>query len=224
MKPDIVLYVRSGENEELRYAIRTWCENLEFGRLCASGGPFPRWFHPDIAHENRSQYGLMKQCYYNLLAALSDDQLTDEVLVMMDDIFIINRVGEWKINHNRGTLLDQYNRMKKKTGYADLLLSTHEELGGGLSFEEHAPFRCDRRKLLKLLQDYGPQKMPLLLWRSMYGNTYKAPTEYKKDIKLAERTSPMPHTSIISTNERSWAGTAGIVLRDWYPTPSKYER
>lgn len=228
MTPDIILYVRNGENEELRYAIRSWCKNLHFGRLCASGGPFPTWFHPDITHINPTKFAVMQQCYDNLKIALSDNTLSDDVLIMMDDVFITKNLGRWAKNGIRGTLREQYDRMKNKTAYADLLLQTARELESRnlpiLSFEEHAPFLCNRHKLLKLFNQLGNDKASSLLWRSLYGNFFKIPYYQRKDIKMLERNTPMSKDIIVSTNERSWAGVAGVVLQEWFSKPSKYER
>lgn len=225
---DIILYARGGQNEELRHAVRTWCKNLEFGKLCAVGGPFPQWFKPDILIENPTKYPIMEQCYQNLILALSREGLSEDVIIMMDDVFLLRSVGQWRENGNRGTLLEQAARMKEHTNYTQLLEDTDKELKRlnlpTLSFEEHAPFLCNRKQLLGLLTGYGRKKFANLLWRSLYGNIYAIPTHYRTDIKLSMRTSVLLNDTIISTNEQSWAGAAGVALRDWFPVPSKYEK
>ena len=147
---------------------------------------------------------------------------------MMDDIFVLKRIGEWRENGNRGTLKAQSSRMKQHTLYSDLLENTSDELSRlglpTLSFEEHAPFICNRRKLLAILKEYGEKKIATLLWRSLYGNIHNIPTHQRLDVKVADRTTPLPRETIISTNEQSWAGATGIALREWFPVPSKYEK
>lgn len=228
--PDILLYIGGGKNEELRYAIRTWEENLNFGKLYVVGGPKPHWLNPDIYVENKLKYPKMMQCYDNLRIALNDDRLTEDVLLMMDDIFILRHWGDWTINHNRGDLLEQCEFLERthKGTYTEMLRATLKELQkkmpSPLSFEEHAPFLCNRQKLWSILSSYPPEAFESILYRSIYGNLYNIPTEYRKDVKLAGATDTIPSTApIVSTNEISFRGNAGVALREWYPRPSSYE-
>ena len=226
---DIVLYAKDGENEEMRYAIRTWCENLTFRHLYAVGGPYPQWFKPDKVIHNPVHLSMMKQYHESLVKALSDDSLTDDVVIMMDDIFIIGRVGVWAKNYNRGTLVEQVQRSNKETEYNRLVLHTDQYLkrhgiSSPLSFEEHAPFVCNRRQLLKVLKDIE-WDCGKLLWRSIYGNLYGGETTFRSDIKYHNRNDRMTNVDkIISTNEQSWRGGIGATIQDWYPVRSKYEK
>lgn len=232
---DILLYMRGGENEELRYALRTWEENLEFGKLYAVGGPKPEWFEPDIYVENPTKHQVMRQCYKNLEIALNDDRLSENVLLMMDDIFILDYIGEWTVNYNRGKLEDQHEMLIKNFGasaYSDMVRNTLRYLikrqPEPLSFEEHAPFLCNRKKLWDILKEIGAHEMDHMLYRSIYGNQAIAKgekTEYKKDIKINNAIGKIPNQEpIISTNEVAFGGNAGTVLKEWYPNPSKFEK
>lgn len=226
---DIILYARGGENEELRYALRTWCKNLNFRHLLAVGGPFPTWFKPDKLINNPTHFPIMRQCHDSLVKALSDDNLSDEVIIMMDDIFLTGRCGDWQKNFNRGTLKAQIERTKTQTAYNRLVLQTNrylEKLGfsAPLSFEEHAPFICDRRELLDLLTEIEPI-CGNVLWRSLYGNIYDLDSEYRPDVKYRNSNDKISNTEkIVSTNERSWRGAVGDAIQEWFPVQSKYEK
>ena len=230
---DLLLYVGPDrKNEELRYALRTWEKNLEFGKLYAVGGPIPSWFQPDIFQPNPMKYTKMRQCYDNLIIALQDDRLTEDIVLMMDDIFILKPCGEWRKNFNRGTLQDQLNRLDfanhPKDSYLQMVDKTNKlllkQFNAPLSFEEHLPFYCNRKKLLKILKDYGPQEMQHLLYRSIYGNMYPSPSDFKLDIKLKEMSSQVPKDAIaISTNGLSFRGNAGSYMRLYFPQPSRFE-
>lgn len=232
--PDILLYLRGGENEELRYAIRSWCKYLEFNKLCVVGGPLPRWFKPDVFISNPKRYSTMRQCYDDLLLATSDRQVGKDIIVMMDDIFLLKPFGTWELNHNRGTLDEQYRRSLKNhanatTDYNRLVKSTDDFLRATypepLSFEEHAPFRCDKKKLHNLLKKIGPEASYKLLWRSLYGNMMSIPSERRLDVKVAEKNDFWPTDSpILSTTERSFKGRVGVMLQDRFSKPSKYEK
>ena len=231
--PDILVYIKSGANEELRYAIRTWQKNLEFDRLCVVGGPKPDWLVPDIYIENPAHYAKMRQCYDNLIKALSDDRLTDDIILLMDDVFIINYVGEWDINYNRGTLQQHWDRAVGNgvpSSYDDQVMATNDYLEGigiirPLSFEEHAPFLCNRHKLLDILNDIGPKKMDNLLYRSIYGNIHNIDTKFKLDYKIVKKGErPMMNELVVSTNETSFRGSIGNVIKSYFPEKSKYEK
>lgn len=231
---DILLYLApSKQNEELRYALRTWEKNLKFRNLYVVGGPIPNWFKPDIYQPNPLKYTKMRQCYDNLIVALKDDRLTEDVLLMMDDIFLIQPCGEWEINYNRGTLQEQLNRLDYQhhttDSYLEMVHKTNELLcqdyESPLSFEEHLPFKCNRKKLLSILDQYGPQKMQHLLYRSIYGNRFSTPTEFRLDVKLKELSSPvLPHYTAFSTNGLSFRGNGGSYVKYHFPTPSHYEK
>lgn len=225
---DILLYARGGENEELRYAVRTWCENLKFDKLFAVGGPFPRWFKPDVLIENPATLPTMAQCYDNLIKGLSHPDLSANLLVMMDDVFILDYVGKWTTNLDRGTLDSQYKRLKNNGPYAQLIHNTDvllcDEMDDPLSYESHAPFLCEKSTLLETLEDIGPDRAPYILWRSVYGNRYDIPHEFRLDAKLKDQSSHIPQqTVVISTNESSWRGKAGKAIENWFPYKSKYE-
>lgn len=228
--PDILVYIRSGDNEELRYAIRSWCQNLTFSKLCVVGGPGPSWLCPDMYIENPIRYAVMRQCYDNLIRALKSPALSNDLLILMDDVFVLRKFSKWQ-NFNRGTLEKQAQRVGGTSGsraYAKLVQATHEELvrtiSSPLSFEEHAPFSCKKDKLLSLLETYGGEKMSHLLFRSLYGNLCGCSSEYKKDVKVADDRGRIPaDVPIVSTNESSFAGTVGSEVRLIFQNKSRYE-
>lgn len=231
---DILLYVSQNKgNEELRYAVRTWEKNLKFDKLYAVGGPTPDWFKPDIMQLNPMKYTKMRQCYDNLIIALNDDRLSEDVILMMDDIFLLKPCGEWEINYNRGTLQAQLDRLgfanRKGDSYLDMVnrtkLELEKKMSNPLSFEEHLPFRCNRKKLLKILEDYGPERMQHLLYRSIYGNIYKSPTEFKLDLKLKGMQDQVPQNAMaFSTNGLSFRGNGGSYMKYHFQQPSRFER
>ena len=227
---DLLLYLGPGENEELRYALRTWEQNLRFRKLYVVGCPKPKWFHPDMYVENPLRYNKMRQCYENLIIALQDDRLTDDVLLMMDDIFILVPYEDWTINYNRGTLQTQLDNTTKggSNSYYRLVENTKKELEKDftepLSFEEHAPFLCNRKKMLELLQSYGSDRMPTMLYRSIYGNRYDIPTEYKPDVKLKQYADRVPvGVPMFSTNPGSFKGSGGTYAEFYFKRPSRFE-
>lgn len=228
---DLLLYVGPDKrNEELRYALRTWEKNLKFRKLCVVGGPIPKWFKPNIYIPNPLKYTKMLQCYDDLVIALQDDRLADDVVIMMDDIFLLKNFGEWRINYNRGTLSSQIERTGGvENAYNELVNNTlvelQKEFDAPLSFEEHLPFVCNRKKMLGILREYGAEKMPNLLYRSIYGNRFKVPTELKYDCKIRDmHTHIPPNADAFSTNALSFRGNAGSFAKFHFQKPSRFEK
>lgn len=228
---DIVVYIKNGKNEELRYAIRSWCQNLNFDKLCVVGGPKPDWLEPDIYIENPTTKNKMLQCYNNVKLAMTDDRLSEDVLLLMDDVFVL-RPTEWKVNYNRGTLAEQLERSRKQygeTAYGQQVKFTHDLLTptkpNPLSFEEHAPFKCNRKLMLQVLDAMSGEAIDHILYRSVYGNTFNCPTKFKLDVKLQTAGDRLnSHDEVVSTGGSAFNGAAGTVIKDWFPNPSKYER
>ena len=232
--PDILLYLGGQSDDELRYALRSWCKNLQFDKLCVVGGPLPRWLKPDVYIPNQKRFATMRQCYDNLLKATESREVGEDLIVLMDDVFVMKPSGSWPINFNRHTLAWQFAQSQQKqlgntTEYNKLVLNTQkylEKLGypDPLSFEEHAPFRCNKSKLRTTLLSYGAKNSTTLLWRSIYGNTQHLETEHKLDIKVTEKSAFWPKDALVlSTNENSFSGRVGVMLMDRFSAKCKYE-
>lgn len=231
---DIVVYITCGENEELRYAIRTWCKNLNFNKLYVVGGPKPKWLEPDYYVERPLTQDKMRQSFYNVKTAMSDERLSEDVILLMDDVFVMRKVGDWNINYNRGTLQEHYDRMiarDGKTAYncqiekTKQYLSDVELFSAPLSFEEHAPFLCNRKKMLEVLEKVEQHDIERLLYRSIYGNINQVKTDFKLDVKVS-LSSAKPPTSelVISTGGGAFYGATGNMIKDWFPFPSRFEK
>lgn len=229
---DILVYIRDGYNEELRYAIRSWCQNLNFDRLCVvSGERPPTWLHPDILIKNRTHLGKCRQVCENLRLALIDDRLSEQLLVCMDDTFVLQPIGEWRngFDYNRGALRSQWGVGTARYGensYMCQVRSTYDALKRKtpepLSFELHAPFRCEKTKLLRILMS---KNVEFQLWRSLYGNIYNLETKYLPDLKIATGKEDLPKGALfVSTNDSSFGnGKIGRAIRTLFPTRSHYE-
>lgn len=230
---DILVYIRNGHNEELRYAIRSWCQNLTFNKLVVvSGSQPPLWLKPDVLIKNPSTLGKVRQAYSNISLALQSDKLSDELLLCMDDIFVLKNLGAWEpgFNFNRGPLKAQWgvgSALHGENAYTVQVRNTYNALKYRLlepvSFELHAPFWCEKAKLAKILQIKDAQKY---LIRSLYGNRFHLKTDYLPDLKIATCLEELPQGSVfVSTNDTSFsAGKIGRQIRALFPQPSRYER
>lgn len=230
---DILVYIRNGHNEELRYAIRSWCQNLNFRKLVVvSGSQPPLWLKPDILIKNPSTYGKVRQAYSNIALGLENKKLATELLLCMDDTFVLKPIGTWEsgFNFNRGTLTTQWGVGTARHGenaYTAQVHLTHDVLKRWykepLSFELHAPFWCETDKLRRVMETKNIHE---LLIRSLYGNRYKVKTAYQPDLKVATCSETLPPGTVFcSTTDTSFtAGKIGQQIRALFPKPSKYER
>lgn len=226
------MYSRGGENEELRYAIRSWCKNFKFDRLAvAHDGELPHWLMPDIDIPVESGFDKNFQAVKNIKAGLADDELSKDVIIMMDDIFILSP-SSWpkNFNFNRGTLRAQWESRDytKFSAYSVQVQTTDTYLRrlkvpNPLSFEEHAPFFANRRALLDIFDEH--EEIPQVLWRSVYGNLMKVKTQYKYDLKLLDNESSYRDDEImVSTSDDTFKySPGGEKLRKTFSVASRYE-
>ena len=229
---DILVYIRNGYNEELRYAIRSWCRNLEFRKLVVvSGSQPPIWLKPDVLIKNPSVVGKVRQAYSNIRLGLSDERLSDELLLCMDDTFVLKPLGKWEsgFNFNRGALRTQWG-VGSATGAVDsyhvqvrnTYNALHHLFSEPNSFELHAPFWCEKKKMAKILAIKDIEKY---LIRSLYGNKNHIRTDYLPDLKITSCVEGLPQGSVFaSTTDTTFAsGKVGQEIRSLFPTPSRYE-
>ena len=167
---DLVYICRSGDNEELRYSIRSAVKNLTFDNLWVVGGK-PDWYVGNYLEvdQNKSKYLNARN---NLRAICNSPKISESFILMNDDFYIVKKVEEVPYMH--GGFLDnkikKYRELTGQTRYVLMLKKTFTNLflrfkNEVLDYELHVPMIMEKEKLLKVLE--VPD-----LWRSRYGNTY----------------------------------------------------
>ena len=219
---DLVYICRDGDNEELRYSIRSAVANLPFDKIWVFGGK-PDWYvgrHVRLK-QNAQKYDNARS---NLAAICRNTDVSDDFVLMNDDFFAIRPVDEFKYYH-RGTLQEHANLIKESIGYRRMIEDTKDVLeyldySDPLSYELHLPMVMNKEKLAKVVRTMG-------LWRSVYGNMYGVGGEKHDDVKVHNHVSldivgnnPLPY---ISTNDETFAGVRESLLEKLFPEPSKYE-
>jgi hypothetical protein len=87
---DLVYICRDGENEELRYSIRSAVNNLPHDKIWVVGGK-PDWYTGNYIEVNqgRAKYTNAR----NSLKAICDsEEISESFILMNDDFYIINKV------------------------------------------------------------------------------------------------------------------------------------
>lgn len=224
-----VYICRHGNNEELRYSIRSLQNLKEVTSIIVIGGK-PNWYIGDyIETEPAKKYNHARQ---NLETLVKTKRISEEFILMNDDFFIIKPVEKLE-NYNEGLLLNkiiQYNKFNPTSKYTNLLKQTHEYLINKtgkepLSYELHIPMRMTKKGLRAALKTQT-------LWRSYYGNIYEKETTETHDVKIYTPYARDPNkykydksktSPYISTEDRSFMYVRDTLLNKILPNKSEYE-
>jgi hypothetical protein len=181
---DYVYICRDGDNEELRYSIRSVVANANPGNIWVVGGK-PDWYCGDFisVSQNENKY---KNVYNNLIAICNSDKISNPFVIMNDDFYIIKKIQSIPSFHN-GSLLKKFNAYEEfmgLTNYVKKLLTTYKKIKligikDPLDYELHVPMIMEKEKLNEVLK-YGDK----FLYRSMYGNMFNIDGIETKDVKI----------------------------------------
>lgn len=204
-----IVPVRAGENEELRYAIRTWVANggLKRRDQLFVVGDLPEWIKGVEYIPGNRMYDAPRNVYDNI--RLACDEVPGEAIVVNDDFFFLRRLDPRRIGA-RGTLADHISITNQNTPWGKSLRSTMKFLQRQagiqepLSYELHRPLLIDTHgmaKSLRIAERVTPTNPPQ--WRTLYGNLYSIEAEIMPDGKVY-REGDECASDVLSTTDRSW--------------------
>lgn len=229
---NFIYICRGGENQELRYSLRTVVNSFPDSDIWVVGG-IPNWYNgKNISIEqNASKYN---NAIENLKAIVKSAETPDEFVLMNDDFFIINKIDSIK-HYHEGPLLDKiekYKDLKMDPSYVQKLGQTYARLQRmgveePVSYETHTPMIMLKDRLSEVLQ-----YCPTSLWRSLYGNIHHVGGEQIKDVKVYYRdrfakisndytNSNFP---LMSTDDESFLIIRDSLLKNKFNKKSKYEK
>lgn len=225
---DIVYICRKGDNEELRYSLRSIEKNFPGHNVWVVGYK-PDWYTgPFISVPDTSTK------FNNIRLALNEvckhPEVSEDFIFMNDDFFLIKPIKEWK-NYNGGLLSDKivkYRQINSTSTYAVIMKRTLDQLRRmgirkPIDYDIHVPMIFNKTKLLDISYlQFQP--------RSLYGNIYQIASETITDVKRYASDSYMSQLSytlneypFISTEDKSFDVVKEQVLANMFPKPSKYE-
>jgi len=228
---DFVYVCREGDNEELKYSIRSIEKNMPPGNVWVVGGK-PDWYTGNfipVAQTKKSYANVREQ----LRVACLNDNITNDFVLMNDDFFVINPVKEIPMWYT-GTLVERIRSLQniksQNAGYIRLLILSNNVIrrsgiADPLDYELHVPMVMNREKLLPVLNSTA-------LWRSHYGNQYNVGGTKHSDIKihsnetLEDRAKNLIDISTelyICGSDYNFEFLKNTVLDKLFPEPSKYE-
>lgn len=231
---DYVYICRDGENEELRYSIRSVIKNGIPGTIWVVGSK-PKWYSGnfiDVA-QNKSKYD---NATNNLKAIIQSKKISNSFILMNDDFFIIKKIN--KINQYHGESfskkIDLYNNLAEFSSYTERLNNTFDMLRSmghedPIDYELHVPMVMQKRKLEEILPIIIKKNV---LWRTMYGNKYSIKGKTIFDVKVYVN-GPLATRKInfinqdcpyISSDDHSFQAILHFYLDGMFPYPSEYEK
>lgn len=226
---DIVIPVRPGDNnEELRFALRSWEQNYPHNSVWIVGHK-PNWV-TNVHHiPGNSAPHSRANLWWNLLAYCQHPDTPDDFVAMNDDFFVTEPITRPEVFY-RGTLKDHIALKRVQRGaswWRDSLNTTLiclQALGhkDPLSYELHVPFPANKQLMCETLQrfsDITPHNP--IQWRTTYGvlnNIGGTQTTDSKAYGPGEIRTPYHSTDDV--HFRYYARQ----LKQLFPTASRYEK
>lgn len=226
---DFVYICRSGQNEELRYSIRSVLANFPNSNIWVVGEK-PDWYTGDfiLVRQQTTKYSNARN---NLQAICDSDGIGEKFILMNDDFFIVKPISHIEYLHG-GSLekkIAYYNELTPNSSYVRSLQETHRRLlkrgiENPLDYELHVPMPMNKAGLRASLHHTS-------LWRSTYGNIFGVGGREIADVKVYFNGPLMDKTydykdleqPYLSTDDRSFKQVLDDVLFNMFPEPSKYE-
>jgi hypothetical protein len=227
---DIVYICRSGENEELRYSIRSAVKNLTHDKIWVVGGK-PDWYTGNYIEVDQTK-GKYSNARNNLRAICNSKDISDSFVLMNDDFYILNKVSLIPYMY-AGTLDDKINNREdifSGNSYTKLLQQTLGSLfirtkNIILDYELHVPMIMEKNKLKKTLLFSG-------LWRSVYGNMFEVGGIKTCDVKVYDKKEIFYKASYdinnlkhdyLSSSDQSFKTVKSLVLEKQFKDKTIYE-
>jgi len=219
-----IYYVRPGENEELRYSLRTLAVNgPEDTRVTIIGDP-PDWYIGDRQEGNPFQ-NAEDNSRYNIEVAC--DLSPEGFFVFNDDFFVLK---PWQhpfplwhnvslVEHIRRDMKDPRSADRRRRAWNTHGYLTDLGIEEPMHYELHVPMWIDGYRLNALLYD-----APLAIkWRTLYGNLAReGQREFREDVKFYRSEAIPDGVDFLSTDERTFQDTGQLVRQ--FEDPSPWEK
>ena len=217
---DFVYLCRDGENEELRYSIRSVVSNFNDVVIWVVGGK-PDWYSGNFIEvpQNSNKF---KNQINNLKAAISNKTILNDFVLMNDDFFIL--FPEDSYQYYSGLLenkITDHMYINGNSSYAISLITAMKVLkkkgiSQPLNYDIHTPMTLNKALLAQVI-DLSTS------FRSVYGNLFIKDGIEINDVKVYKRERDINFdTNFISTEDNSF-NLIKDKLEEMFPNPSIYE-
>ena len=229
---DFVYICKDGNNEELRYSIRSVVESFPDSNIWVVGGK-PTWYVGNYieVNQNLSKY---RNAIENLKALCNSEDISDTFVLMNDDFYIIKNIDSIKDYHG-GPLLEKinlYQKLNSNSNYTRKLAATYKKIKSlgienPLDYELHVPMVMEKEKLKQTLQNNYQ-----FLWRSIYGNVFNVGGEQMEDVKVYVKGPLVLKSYNIKKDDHIYLSSADTsfdilfnnILKKQFTQKTKYEK
>jgi hypothetical protein len=229
---DFVYICKDGNNEELRYSIRSVVENFPDSKIWVVGGK-PSWYTGNYieVNQNLSKY---RNAIENLKALCNSEDISDRFVLMNDDFYIVKNIDSIKDYHG-GPLLEKinlYQKLNSNSNYTRKLAATYKKIKSlgienPLDYELHVPMVMEKEKLKQTLQNNYQ-----FLWRSIYGNVFNVGGEQMEDVKVYVKGPLVLKSYNLKKDDHIYLSSADTsfdilfnnILKKQFTQKTKYER
>lgn len=220
----ILYFVRKGENEELRYSLRS-LRNLPDVECVWIVGDKPAWV-TGVEFLQGNRHMLKSANVYDNLRIACREIPHDELVICNDDFYVTAPVESLPSLH-RGLLKDHYLHCAgawRRSLHQTYRWLTKEGIKAPLSYELHIPVRMDRLMLGEVLERADDGIRPPKQWRTLYGNVYSIESTKAPDVRLHVGTKKLPTPFASSEDGVFVRGKYAAQLEKLFPEASPYER
>lgn len=227
-QPDAVYVCRPGDNEELRYSLRSLA-NLPHRRVWVFGG-CPEWArnvsHVSVPQDRTDAYANTTE---SLAAACRHPEVSDPFILMNDDFFVTEPVESVPLL-NRGPVSDvvaaDVARCNRKIGHVVGMETVAAFLAARgypapLSFELHMPMLVAKATMLEAIAicpDRGMHK------RTVYGAIAGLTGDTVPDCKMFKVSEPLPCGPFVSSHPAVFHDALLPYLQRLFPQSGRYEK
>jgi len=229
---DFVYICKDGNNEELRYSIRSVVESFPDSKIWVIGGK-PTWYTGNYIEviQNLSKY---RNAIENLKTICNSNEISNKFVLMNDDFYIIKKIDTIKDYHG-GSLLEKinlYQKINSNSNYTRKLAATYKKIKSlgiedPLDYELHVPMIMEKDKLAETLKNNDQ-----FLWRSIYGNVFNVGGEQMEDVKVYVKGPLVLKSYNLKNDEHTYLSRADTsfdilfnnILKKQFSEKTKYEK
>ena len=225
---NFVYLCRDGDNEELRYSIRSLYKNIKDPNIWIVGGR-PDWYVGNYikVNQNKTKHVNVRN---NLNKIISSKDIEDNFILMNDDFFIMKPMLDIPYFHG-GLLINKVKKFKtnvKTSSYTKMLSDTYDtlikkQIQDPLDYAIHVPMKINKENLSKVIY-------PALSIRTMYGNLYNVGGTPIEDVKVhlnrpwQESFDYKKNTKFLSTNDQSFSKLYEEIFKNKFINKSPLEK
>lgn len=217
---DFVYICRDGENEELRYSIRSLVENFPDSKITVVGGA-PSWYSGRLikVKDTNNKFENINKCYEEI-CGMSD---IENFILMNDDFFILKNPESINAYYD-GSIDEKITRHISYFGsskYTRILSHVNKKLKkmgikSPINYDVHMPMLFNKNNLSSVVSSS-------LAPRSMYGNIFSVGGEKIEDPKVYKHTREVNlDLKFLSTVDNSFNKVSEF-LDSRFPNKTIYE-